>query len=147
MSRKNKYIEKLTKEQKRSLEKGYKTGKSFVFRRKCHSILLSHEGQTVNELSQFFGVSTITVYTWLREWESQGIKGLKVKPGQGRPPKLKLDDQNQVKTVKALVENEPKNLTRVVGQLKSELGVDLSKKTLKRFLKNLNTSGSDSEND
>lgn len=147
MSRKNKYIEKLTKEQRSSLEKGYKTGKSFVFRRKCHSILLSHEGQTVNELSQFFKVSTITVYKWLKEWESQGIKGLKVKPGQGRPTKLNLDDQNHVKMVKTLVENEPKNLTRVVGQLKSKLGIDISKKTLKRFLKNLNINGSDSEND
>jgi len=147
MGRKNKFIEKLTKEQKSSLEKGYKTGKSYVFRRKCHSILLSHEGKTVKELTDFFGVSIITVYTWLKEWESQGIKGLKVKPGQGRPPKLSLDDQKQVKMVKTLVENDPKNLNQVVGQLKSKLGVDLSKKTLKRFLKNLNTSGNDSEED
>lgn len=145
MSRKNKFIEKLTKEQKRSLEKGYKTGKSFTFRRKCHAILLSHQKQTVNELTEFFGVSAITVYTWLKEWESHGIKGLQLRPGRGRPTKLKVEDEKHVKTVKALVENEPKNLNRVVGQLKSELDIDLSKKTLQRFLKNLNTGGSGSE--
>ena len=147
MSRKNKFIEKLTKAQKSSLEKGYKTGKSFTYRRNCHAILLSHDGQTVNEIAHFFGVSTITVYTWLKKWQSQGIEGLKHKPGQGRPVKLKLDDENHVKLVKTLVENEPKNLNRVVGQLESELGLDLSKKTLKRFLKNLNTDGNDSEED
>jgi len=147
MGRKNKFIEKLTKEQKSSLEKGYKTGKSFTFRRNCHAILLSHEGQTVNEIARFLRVSTITVYTWLNKWQSQGIEGLKHKPGQGRPVKLKLDNEKHVKTVKTLVENEPKNLNRVVGELKSELDLDLSKKTLKRFLKNLNTDGKDSEED
>jgi len=147
MSRKNKFIEKLTKEQKSSLKRGYQTGKSHIFRRKCQCILLSHEGKTVKELCEFFSVSQISIYSWLKRWESQGIEGLKLKPGRGRPPKLNLADQKQVKKVKSLVENEPKNLNRVVGQLQSELGVDLSKKTLKRFLKNLNTNGNDSEKD
>lgn len=147
MSRKNKFVEKLTKEQKSSLKKGYQTGKSHIFRRKCQCILLSDEGKTVKELCDFFSVSQISIYNWLKEWESQGIEGLKLKPGRGRPPKLNLADQNQVKKVKSLVENEPKNLNRVVGQLQSELGIDLSKKTLKRFLKNLNTNGNASEED
>jgi len=147
MSRKNKFIEELTQEQKSSLKKGYQSGKSHIFRRKCQCILLSHEGKTVSELCEFFSVSRISIYTWLKEWESQGIAGLQLKPGRGRPPKLNLQDPKQVKKVKSLIENEPKNLNRVVGQLESELGVDLSKKTLKRFLKNLNTDGSDSEED
>ncbi len=147
MSRKNKFIEKLTKEQKSSLEKGYKTGKHFLFRRKCQCLLLSNDGKTIKELCALFGVGRLSITTWFNLWESEGIKGLELKPGRGRPSKLKLTDPNQVKKVKALIENEPKNLTRVVGQLKSELGIDLSKKTLKRFLKNLNTDGNDSEDD
>lgn len=141
MSRKKKYIEKLTSEQKRSLEQGYKSGKNFSFRRKCHGILLSNEMKSVTELAGFFGVSTQSIYNWLKAWEVQGIKGLRLKPGQGRPAKLNLEDGKQVKVVKTLVENEPKNLKRVVAQLKSELNIDLSKKTLKRFLKNLDTNG------
>jgi len=147
MSRKNRFIEKLTKEQKSSLKKGHQTGKSYLFRRKCQCILLSHEGKTVSELSDFFSVSIISIYKWLNKWESEGITGLKLKPGRGRPSKLKLTNQKQVERIKTLVENEPKNLNRVVGQLKSELGIDLSKKTLQRFLKNLSTDGSDSEED
>jgi len=147
MSRKNRFIEKLTSEQKRSLEKGYKTGKHFLFRRKCQCILLSDEGKTIKELCDLYSVTRLSVSTWFNLWESEGIKGLELKPGRGRPSKLRVDDPEQVKTVKALVENEPQNLKRVVGQVKSELGIELSKRTLKRFLKNLNISGNDSEED
>lgn len=134
MSRKKRFIT-LTEVQKHSLEKGYKTGKSHLFRRKCHCILLSHEGKTVRELAELFEVSLLSIYTWLNRWESGGIEGLKLKPGRGRPAKLRTDNQKQVKIVKTLVENEPKNLNRVVGQVQSQLGVDVSKKTLQRFLK------------
>ena len=142
MSRKKRFIEKLTVEQNRSLEKGYRTGKSHLYRRKCHCILLSSGGKTVQELADLYSVKTRTIYSWFDLWEPQGIKGLELKPGRGRKPKLDVSNETQVKTVKALIENEPKNLKRVVGQIKSQLDIDLSKKTLKRFLKNLNTNGS-----
>ena len=138
MSRKNRFIEKLTAAQKSALEKGYRTGKSHLFRRKCHCILLSHEKNTVQELSTFFKVSHRSIYKWLNLWEEDGIESLKLKPGRGRPTKLKDTDEEQIKT---LVENEPRNLNRVVGQIKSEMDIDLSKKTLQRFLKNLNLYG------
>ncbi len=147
MGRKFKYIEKLTEEQKSSLKKGYQTGKSHLFRRKCQCILLSDEQKTTPELAEFYAVSQQSIRAWFKLWETQGINGLKLKPGRGRKPKLRLDNPQQVQTVKTLVENEPKNLNRVTIQIKSELGIDLSKKTLKRFLKNLNTSGSDLEGD
>lgn len=143
MSRKKRFIS-LTEAQKHSLERGYKTGKSHLFRRKCQCILLSDEGKTVSELAELFGVSPLSIYTWLNRWESGGIKGLQLKPGRGRPAKLHPDDQRQVKIVKTLVENEPKNLNRVLGQVHSQLGIEVSKKTLQRFLKSLTINGNDS---
>jgi len=145
MGRKFKYIEKLTEEQKSSLKKGYQRGKSHLFRRKCQCILLSHERKSTPELAALFGVDEQSIRKWFKLWETQGIEGLQLKPGRGRKPKLRVDELKHVQTVKTLVENEPKNLNRVVGQLKSELGLDLSKRTLKRFLKNLNTDGNDSD--
>ena len=142
MSRKKRFIKKLIEAQKRLLEKGYRTGKSHIYRRKCHCILLSTEGKTVQELAELYSVKTRTIYSWFDLWETQGIKGLELKAGRGRKPKLDASNETQVKTVKTLIENEPKNLKRVVVQIKSELDIDLSKKTLKRFLKNLNTNGS-----
>jgi transposase len=143
MGRKSKYIENLTEEQKSSLKKGYTYGKSPLFRRKCHCILLSHEKKTVKELSSFYGISIHSIRKWLNLWERQGIEGLKLKPGRGRKPKLKTDEKTHVETVKTLIENEPKNLNRVTNQIEDKLGIEVSKKTLKRFLKNLNTDGND----
>lgn len=147
MSRKKRYIEELSETEVLALKKGHRSGKSHLFRRKCQCILLSHDGKSVAELCELFGVSAISVYNWLNQWESEGIDGLRLKPGRGRPPKLNLEDQKQVKRIKTLIENEPQNLNRVVSQIDLELDIRLSKKTLQRFLKNLNTAGSDFASD
>ncbi len=143
MSRKLKFIEKLSEEQKSSLQKEYTFGKSPLFRRRCHCILLSHSGQTIAQLSILFGVGEQSVRKWLKLWEAGGLKDLDLKPGRGRKPKLKLDNASHVKKVKTLIENEPQNLNQVKTELADQLGIDLSKRTLQRFLKNLNTVGSD----
>lgn len=147
MGRKSKHIENLTEEQKSSLKYGYTHGDSPLFRRKCQCILLSHSGKTTTELSAIFSVHIVSIRKWLRIWESQGIDGLKLKAGRGRKPKLKTDQAKHVETIKTLIENEPKNLSRVTAQIEQELGIEVSKKTLKRFLKNLITDGSGSEED
>ena len=143
MSRKKRYIRTLTISEVKSLENGYRRGESHLYRRKCQGILLSFRGKSVQELADLYSVRPRTVYTWFDLWESGGIKELELKPGRGRKLKLDLSKASEVKTVKTLVENEPKDLRKVVIQIKSKLDIDLSKKTLKRFLKNLNTSGSD----
>lgn len=147
MSRKNKFIEKLSEEQKSSLQKGYTFGKSPLYRRKCHCILLSHSGQTVAEISTLFVVGQPSIRKWLKLWETEGLKGLELKPGRGRNPKLNTNDEGHVRKVKKLIENEPQNLNQVKDQIAEELGIDLSKRTLQRFLKNLNIVGNDFEKD
>ena len=143
MGRKPKQIKKLTEEQKSSLKRGYTYGKSPVYRRRCHCILLNDSGKTIRELSSYFETGEQSIRQWLKLWERQGIAGLQLQPGRGRKPKLKTDETEHVETVKELIENEPKNLTRVKVQLEERLGIEVSKKTLKRFLKNLNTVGND----
>ena len=147
MGRKSKHIENLTEEQKSSLKKGYTFGKSPLFRKKCHCILLSHSGKTTKELSELFLVSGHSIRLWFQRWEKGGIEGLKLKAGRGRKAKLDINQNKHVETVKTLIENEPKNLLRVTAQIKKDLGVEVSKKTLIRFLKNLNTDGSAFVND
>ncbi len=130
MSRKLKFIEKLTEEQKGSLQKGYTFGSSPYFRRKCHCILSSHAGHNVSELSDLFSVSDQSIRAWLKQWEKKGIAGLELKPGRGQKPKLKIDEATHVEKVKQLVENEPQNLNQVRDQIAQELDINLSKRTL-----------------
>lgn len=103
MGRKSKQIEKLSDEQKSSLQKGYKSGKSHLFRRKCQCILLSHEGKTTMELSKLYGISKHSILIWFKRWESNGLEGLKLKPGRGRKPKLQIENQTHTKIIKALM--------------------------------------------
>ena len=141
MGRKSKFIEKLTEEERIALQKGYSHGKSPLFRRKCHCILQSNTGKTTKELASFFQVSKISILKWLGQWEKEGLQGLQLKPGRGRKAKLKTDNAAHVKLVKTLIEKECQNLNPVVAKVSDQLDISLSKKTLKRFLKNLNTGG------
>lgn len=143
--RKKRYIRELSEKEELALKKGYKSREPYLFRRKCHCILESNAGKSIEELRLFFGVRRATITDWFSRWETEGIEGLKMRVGRGRPRKLNLDDRAQVKRVKELVENDPQNLNRVLDCLKSEYEIEkLSKKTLQRFLKNLNTNGNDS---
>lgn len=141
MSRKARYIKNLTEIDKRSLNNGYKSEKSFLFRRKCHCILLSYEKHTVKELSSFFKVTQHTVYEWLNLWDHSGIKALELKPGRGRKPKLDSQNAEQVDKIKSYIENDPKKLKGIISKIEKDLDIYLSKKTLKRFLKSLNSNG------
>ena len=141
MNGKKRFIENLTEEEQRSLTKGYKTGNSPVYRRRCHCILLSAQQHTVSGLADLFGVSINTIYDWFNRWGASGIEGLKLQPGRGRKKKLDTQNENHVSVVKGLVENDPQQLNRVVDRVKAELGIGVSKKTLKRFLKKSTTNG------
>lgn len=124
------------------MKKGYRSTKPFMFRRKCECLLLSNEGKSMDELAEIFSVRRATVAEWFDRWENGGLKGLEMRAGRGRPKKLDTENIGQVKRIKELVENDPQNLNRVLVHIKSEYGIkDLSKKTLQRFLKNLNTDG------
>ena len=144
MSRKKRYIEKLKESEIKALEKGFKEDKSHRFRNRCKTILLSHQGYDTNQLCEIFGVGLISIYRWMDNWESGGIEALAEKKGRGRKPILKLDKKDHVSKVEQAIEKSPKNLNKALAEIKEELDVDLSKLTLKRFLKNLNEDGKDS---
>ena len=136
MSRKNRYIEKLTLEDQELLKSGVKTGKNHRFRTRCQGILLSHQRYTVDELCDILDVKSAAVYKWFNRWESGGYEALKDQGGRGRKPILKVDKAEHISKVKEAVERSPKNLNKVLSEVQEELDVDLSKLTLKRFLKN-----------
>ena len=143
MSRKKRYIENLTETDIETLQKGFKEGKSHRFRNRCKAILLSYQGYDTNQLCEIFEVGLLSIYRWMDKWENEGIAGLVDKKGRGRKPILTTEKKEHVQTVEQAIEKSPKNLNKVLVEIKEELGVDLSKLTLKRFLKNLNDDGSD----
>ena len=67
-----------------------------------------------------------------RLWDSHGAGGLVHKSGTGRKAKLR---NIPAETIKAMVMEYPRNLKPVLAKLKEEYHVEVSKKTLQRFLK------------
>jgi transposase len=140
MSRKQGFIS-LIPEQVSVLEIGYKTGSCHLFRRKCQRLLQSHSGKTVQELSVLHKVTVISIYHWFNAFEKNGIVGLQLKAGRGRKPKLSVHNEIHRSKIKSYIANEPQSVRKIIPLIEQDLGILLSSKTLKRFLKNLSSDG------
>ena len=141
MGRKSSYI-KLTEAQKLELKEGHKNGKKNTFRQRCHYILLNSDGQSRGEIAKIYQTSRQTISGWINRYAKLGISGLHTAKGGGRPPIIRIDNDSEVKKIEDLVEQSPQNLKTALVKIKVELGKEMSKKTLQRFLKKKNGSGS-----
>lgn len=128
---------KLTESELKTLQEGHKRGSQFQFRNRCLCLILSSQGKSVSELTEFFEVSRITIYSWLDAWDKHGIVGLMNKPGRGRKPILSVQNSAHVKSVKAAIRKNPQSVKAALAELESKIGAEMHPETLKRFLKNL----------
>lgn len=129
------YIHNLSKEEKGTLENGHRTGSTSRYRNRCQAILLSHQGYKINELSKMYSVNRDTICRWFNDWESEGIEGLLDDTRSGRPAKLSVSNEEHINEVKRLLKEECQKLDKVRGELEESLGIEVSKRTLQRFLK------------
>lgn len=88
---------KLSTEDRNSLENGYREGQTHAFRQRCQVILLKSEGRTSKSVGSIVKMSNMSVDAWVRRFKSEGIAGLKTKPGRGRKPLLdKEKDREEI---------------------------------------------------
>ena len=131
----------LSVNQHQELKDGYETGKSSAYRKRCHIVLLKSEGRTSLDVGNIVGLHQISVNNWLSRYESEGLSGLKTKPGRGR--KAILDKEKDVEKIKEQVKKERQRLKKAKDNIEKDLGKSFSLMTLKRFLKNLSADGSE----
>ena len=96
---------------------------------------MTHQGKSINEIASLYKISRQSVVLWMNRYESSGIEGLHTAKGQGRPSILCLENESEVNQVEAIVEESSQNLNTALSNLKKELGKEMSKKTLQRYLK------------
>jgi len=125
----------LSAEARKSLEQGYKTGKSHGFRQRCQIILLKSEGRSSEEVATIVKCCEVVVNNWLTRFEKEGIEGLKTKAGRGR--KATLNQARDVEAVKKAVRANRQRLKIAKAELEQDLGKEFSLRTLQRFLKSL----------
>lgn len=123
---------RLTAGEEHALKAVYKQSPYVVERQRSHCLLLSHSGKSIQELSQVFGVSRLTITHWLDKWEHGGVDGIRLQSGRGRKKKLAKLAPEQLHEY---VESNSRNLQAVVALLQEKHAVTVHKKTLQRFLK------------
>jgi len=134
MSAHHRYIS-LTDLQRSELLDGYKTGKKSTYRQRCHIILLSDKGKTIDEIAEIMDVTRQTIGNWFSRYEELGCAGLHTATGGGRPPIFRINNQQETERIKAIVAKHPQQLKQAIPEIEKELNKSFSKETLKRFLK------------
>ena len=121
--------------QRKELEKGYRNGPSHAFRTRCQMVLLKSEGRKSQEIASFLGFCQQAVNNWLKRYKAEGINGLWVKEGRGRPALLSKTEDFEA--IKAAVKNHRQRISIAKAELTQTLGKEFSQRTLERYLKNL----------
>ena len=132
----------LTDSQRQELEKGYRTGKSHSFRTNCQIVLLKSEGRKSDEIASFLGSSEQKINRWLWRYKLEGIQGLEIREGRGRPPILQIQ---HTASIKETVKRHRQRISQAKAELEKSIGKEFSQKTLERFLKNLTADINESE--
>lgn len=137
MSRKRRFIEKLTTQEIDALNQGRESNERYQFRDRCHAILLSFSGKTANEIAIFFNVLTKTVYSWFDRWENNGISGLKNKSGQGRKPKISIDNQEHSDIIDTAAKNAIETGANIMDEIIEKINPEggISQRTLRRVMR------------
>jgi len=135
----------LSDAQRQELTDGYRSGKSHAFRERCQMILLKSEKRTSAEIARFLGCHKITVNGWVKRFEAEGIKGLRMRPGRGR--RAILQPSTDLSRVRAAVERSRQRISLARAELEAELQKPFSTATLKRFLKKTIAASNELESD
>jgi len=143
MSRRKTFVRELNTEEKAALEREKKHGKSDNYRTRCHAILLSNRGYTIQQITDFLQVSRGSIYSWFSAWKESGIEGLKTKSGQGRKPTLCLDNADHVEGVKKAAKKAVEDGENLLLKIQKELELEepLTKRMLALFLTKLTGDG------
>ena len=122
----------LTEATKAMLEQQYRKGQTHCYRQRCRMVLLKAEGRRSKDIALQVGCCEVSVNTWVKRYESQGVKGLQTKPGRGRKPIL-AEEAKAV--VREAVKQERQRLSQAKRIMETELDKQFSLPTLTRFLK------------
>jgi len=126
------YVKKLTEEEKKELTKIMETDKSSRVRKRAHSILLSNEGYSRQEIGKIYKVDVDTVSKWLNKWEEKGKAGLADQAKSGRP---RILDPEEEKMVLEAIEEDPRSVKNVQAKVAKETNKQVSHWTIKRIFK------------
>ena len=127
-----KFVSVLKPDQSNQLKHLMDADPSRRVRIRAHTILLSSQGTTVDEIAQIYQAHRNSVSSWIDKWEVSGAEGLYDQPRSGSPPKLNEKEQE---VAKDLIKAHPHAPKRVLALLAETTGKTISSSSLRRLAK------------
>lgn len=121
----------LTDTDRLELESGFRKGKSHAFRMRCRAILLKSQGLTSKEVGLQTEMTDISVNSWLKRFQEEGIQGLETRPGRGRKPIMDCSDEE---VVRAAIEKDRQSVKEAKETWQKASGKEASESTFRSFL-------------
>ena len=126
------YGQPLTEEPRELLDKTMQGDASFRARTRAHSLVLSAQGMTIQDIAKASQVHRVTVSAWIKKWERHGAQSLHDHPRSGRPPKLTPDEQA---LAQHSIKEDPRSLKQVAERFANTTEKRRSISSLKRLAK------------
>lgn len=127
-----KFVQKLTDFQIGELRLLVEGDADAQTRLRAQAILLSNKGRQIDDISAIVDCHRNTVSRWIDQWNERGVEGLLRNNGQGRKPTLEEHEERQVLE---WLDEDPRNLARLLAKIETDLGKSISRDTLRRLLK------------
>jgi len=128
----SRFVDVLTDEDREQLQYLYEHSDSPQIRQRAHSVLLSHSGYSMTDITSILGVSRDTVSRALNRWDNWGFERLGDAPRSGAPPKL---TDAEVTILLELTTEFPHSPKQVLEKLREATGKTISNSTRKKILR------------
>lgn len=121
----------LSESERNDLRFGFRTGESHCFRMRCRAVLLKSEGLSSVRVGEETEMTAQSVNGWVKRFETEGIKGLHTRPGQGRKPIMDCSDEDAVRKA---IESDRQSVRSAREAWQKSSGKEASELTFRRFL-------------
>lgn len=118
---------------KAELEKRFRTDPSHAVRTRCQVVLLKAEGRNSKEVAGIVKLCEMSVNNWLARYKTEGIAGLITKPGRGRKPIIRTEQDRQ--KAQELIKENRQRLQTAKTEWEAQQGKSISRDAFRRFLK------------
>jgi len=98
---------------------------------RCRAILLKSEGLSSADVGKQTDMTAQSVNNWIKRFESEGIKGLHTRAGQGRKPIIDCSDEAAVRNA---IEADRQSVKMAKEAWQNATGKEASELTFRRFL-------------
>jgi len=134
MNMPHRFVSELTGDEITTLNEMVKNHNSYRVRMRAHAVSLSYEQFGIAEIASVCKVSRNSVSSWLKAWETEGIRGLYDLPRSGAPPKLTEPD---IEIIGKFIKEHPNSPKIILAKSIEKTGKNFSMSSLKRIVRKL----------